>query len=139
MQTERPSQHIPQEIQVINLVPEQVIPVMQNQPLDKVEKNDLTFLSTPFSLSGRSVVIDITRKTTMSRQEATIQAVQTLYARLETLRQMKVSDMLSPGQQTTFEQTLEEAYAALAKIETELDELGETLVYHHARLGGAFE
>jgi hypothetical protein len=139
MQTERTSQHIPQEIQVINLVPEQVIPVMQNQPLDKVEKNDLTFLSTPFSLSGRSVVIDITRKTTMSRQEATIQAVQTLYARLETLRQMKVSDMLSPGQQTTFEQTLEEAYAALAKIETELDELGETLVYHHARLGGAFE
>ena len=62
----------------------------------------------------------------MSKQEATIQALQTLYARLDTLRQMKVSDMLSPGQQTMFEQTLEEAYAALAKIETELDELGET-------------
>ena len=45
----------------------------------------------------------------------------------------------SPYQQTTFEKNLEEAYAALAKIETELDELGETLEYHHARLGGAFE
>ena len=83
--------------------------------------------------------MDSTRKTTMSKQEATIQAVHTLYARLETLRNMKVTDMLSPGQQTTVEQTLEEAYAALAKIETELDELGETLEYHHARLGGAFE
>jgi len=40
---------------------------------------------------------------------------------------------------TWFEQTLEDAYAALAKIETELDELRETLEYHHARLGGAFE
>jgi hypothetical protein len=47
--------------------------------------------------------------------------------------------MLYPGQQTTLEQTLEEAYAALAKFETELEELGETLEYHHARLGGAFE
>src|SRR5207248_5730272 len=94
---------------------------------------------TTFSPSGRSVLIDITRKTTMSKQEATIQALQTLYARLDALRHMKVSDMLSPGQQTTFEQTIEEAYAALAKIETELDELGETLEYHHARLGGAIE
>ncbi len=34
----------------------------------------------------------------MSKQEATIQAVQTLYARLDTLRHMKVSDMLYPGQ-----------------------------------------
>ena len=83
--------------------------------------------------------MDITRKTTMSKQEATIQALQTLYARLDTLRHIKVSDMLYPGQQTTFEQTIEEAYAALAKIETELDELGETLEYHHARLGEAFE
>ncbi len=83
--------------------------------------------------------MDITRKTTMSKQEATIQAVHTLYARLETLRHRKVSDMLSPAQQTTVEQTLEEAYAALAKIETELDELGETLEYHHARLGEAIE
>ena len=83
--------------------------------------------------------MDSIRKTTMSKQEATIQSVHTLYARLETLRNMKVTDMLSPGQQTTVEQTLEEAYAALAKIETELDELGETLEYHHARLGEAIE
>ena len=47
----------------------------------------------------------------MSKQEATIQALQTLYARLDALRHMKVSDMLSPGQQTTFEQTIEEAFA----------------------------
>lgn len=75
----------------------------------------------------------------MNKQEVTIQALQTLYARLDTLRHMKVSDMLSPGQQRRFEQTLEDAYAALAKMETELDELGETLEYHHARLGGAIE
>jgi len=94
---------------------------------------------TTFSPSGRSVLIDITRKTTMSKQEATIQALQTLYARLDTLRQMKVSDMLSPGQQTMFEQTIEEAYAALAKIETGLDEVGELVDDHHARRGGAFQ
>ena len=75
----------------------------------------------------------------MSNQEATIQALQTLYARLDALRHMNVSDILYPGQQTMVEQTIEEAYAALAKIETELEELGETLEYHHARLGGAFE
>ena len=75
----------------------------------------------------------------MSKQEATIQALQTLYARLDSLRHMKVSDMLDKGQQTTFEQTIEDAYAAMAKIERELDELGETLEYHHARLGGAIE
>ncbi len=38
MQNERPPQHTPQEIQVTHLVPEQIIPGMQNQPLDKVEK-----------------------------------------------------------------------------------------------------
>src|SRR5438105_4637033 len=58
---------------------------------------------TMFSPPGRSVLIDITRKTTMSKQEATIQALQTLYARLDTLHHMNVSDILSPGQQTTFE------------------------------------
>src|SRR2546421_3045932 len=68
------------------------------------------------SPSGRSVLMDITRKTTMSKQEAPIQSLHNLYARLETLRHMKVSDILSPGQQTTFEQTIEEAYAALASF-----------------------
>ena len=38
MQTESTPQHTPQEIHIVNLVPEQARPAMHNEPLDKVEK-----------------------------------------------------------------------------------------------------
>ena len=39
------------------------------------------------------------------------------------------------NQQKSYEQTLEDAYAALAQLETKVDELGEELEYQHQRLG----
>jgi hypothetical protein len=46
---------------------------------------------------------------------------------------------LSASFQTQYTKTLEDAYAALAKVETIVDELGQELEYHHERLGKAME
>ena len=80
----------------------------------------------------------------MSETEQAIQeftyALWKLYSRINTLSSIDAENILFPsGPQARYHEILEEAYAALAKLETELDELGETLEYHHARLGGAFE
>jgi hypothetical protein len=67
--------------------------------------------------------------------EATIASLRTLHARLETLRHLEIADLLLPGQQKHCEQTLEEAYAALAQVETALDQFGQELEFQHQRLG----
>ena len=67
--------------------------------------------------------------------ETTITSLRTLHARLETLRHLEIADLLLPGQQKLSEQTLEDAYAALAQVETALDELGPELEFQHQRLG----
>jgi len=67
----------------------------------------------------------------------TIALLQKLYARLETLRHLDIADLQLPGQQKHYEQTLEDAYATLAEVETALDELGQELEFQHRRLGGA--
>lgn len=46
--------------------------------------------------------------------ETTITSLRTLHARLETLRHVEIADMQLPGQMQHCEQTLEDAYAALA-------------------------
>ena len=43
------------------------------------------------------------------------------------LRHLEMADLLLPGRQKHYEQTLEDAYAALAQLETALDELGQEL------------
>jgi len=69
----------------------------------------------------------------------TTASLQKLCARLETLRHLDIADLQLPGQQKHYEQTLEDAYAALAQVETALDKLGQELEYQHQRLGGAVE
>ncbi len=67
--------------------------------------------------------------------ETTIATLRRLCARLETLRHLEITDLQLPAQQEHYEQTLEDAYAALAQVETTLDELGQELEYQHQRLG----
>ena len=67
--------------------------------------------------------------------EATIASLRMLHAWLETLRHLEIADLLLPGQQKHHEQTLEDAYAALAQVETALDELGQELEFQHQRFG----
>jgi len=72
-------------------------------------------------------------------QETTIASLQMLCARLETLCHLDITDLQLPEQQKHYEQTLEDAYTALAKVETALDKLGQELEYQHQRLGEAVE
>ena len=67
--------------------------------------------------------------------ETTIATLRRLCARLETLRHLEIAALQLPGQQEHYEQTLEDAYAALDQIETTVDELGQELEYEHQRLG----
>ncbi len=55
--------------------------------------------------------------------ETTITSLRTLHARLESLRHLEMADLLLPSQQEHHEQTLEDAYTALAQVETALDQL----------------
>ncbi len=71
--------------------------------------------------------------------ETTIASLRRLCARLETLRHLDITDLQLLGQQKYYEQTLEDAYAALDQVETALDELGQELEYEHQRLGEAGE
>ncbi len=71
--------------------------------------------------------------------EATIEALRTLVARLETLRHMETVEQKLPEQQKRYAHLLEDAYAALAQVETRVDELGQELEYHHERLGKPIE
>ena len=67
--------------------------------------------------------------------ETTIEVLRTLCARLDTLRHLDGAELILLHQQKSYEQTLEDAYAALAQLETKVDELGQELEYQHQRLG----
>jgi hypothetical protein len=67
-------------------------------------------------------------------EETTMQAVHTLFANLATIRSLKPDDLLLPGQQTTYEKTLEETYAVIVSLEKAIDHLATELEYHQARL-----
>ncbi len=69
----------------------------------------------------------------MSNQVDISQTFQTLSALLDELRSMSNADVLS----APYHPTIEAAYAALAKIETEVDTLGQELEYQHQRLDAA--
>ena len=69
-------------------------------------------------------------------RETTIASLQKLCARLETLRHLDIVDLQLPDQQKHHEQTLEDAYAALAQVETALDELSQELEFQHQRFDG---
>jgi hypothetical protein len=71
--------------------------------------------------------------------EAIIEVLRTLSARLETLRHLDGVEVVHLHQQKQYEQTLEDAYAAFAQLETKIDELGQELEYQHQRLGEVVE
>jgi hypothetical protein len=76
----------------------------------------------------------------MNDQETIVAALCIFYARLDTLRNIDIADLLVlPGRRKHYEQTLEDAYAALAQVETTLDELGQELEFQHRRLGEVVE
>jgi hypothetical protein len=71
--------------------------------------------------------------------ETTIEVLRTLCARLDTLRHLDGAEIVLLHQQKHYEQTLEDAYAAFAQLETKVDELGQELEYQHQRLGTTIE
>jgi DNA repair ATPase RecN len=68
-------------------------------------------------------------------REATIKALRTLSARLETLRRMDKTMRKLPDQQQHYSYVLEDAYANLVRIETAVNKLEQELEYHHERPG----
>ena len=72
-------------------------------------------------------------------EEETVSALHSLFARVETLRQISIRDLLMPDVYFLYEQTLQEAYNALTTVEDALISLGMKLEYEHFRLGGALD
>ena len=72
-------------------------------------------------------------------EEETVTALQSLFARVETLKQINIRDLLKPEVYVHYEQTLQEAYDALTRVEDSLTSLGMKLEYQHYRLGGAVD
>jgi DNA repair ATPase RecN len=70
----------------------------------------------------------------MDNENATVVALHALYTRLATLRSWEVSALGEADSLQDYQDLLEEAYAALAEVETELDQLGAELEYHRHRL-----
>ena len=72
-------------------------------------------------------------------EEETITALHTLFAKIETLRQISIRDILKPDVYSHYEQTLQEAYDALTTVEDALTSIGMKLEYEHFRLGAALD
>ena len=72
-------------------------------------------------------------------EEETVTALHNLFAKIETLRQISIRDILKPDVYFHYEQTLQEAYDALTTVEDALTSLGMKLEYEHFRLGGALD
>jgi hypothetical protein len=72
-------------------------------------------------------------------EEETVTALHNLFAKVETLRQINLRDILNPDVYYHYEQTLQEAYDALTTVEDALTSIGMKLEYEHFRLGGALD
>ena len=72
-------------------------------------------------------------------EEETVTTLHSLFAKIETLRQISTRDILKPDVYFHYEQTLQEAYDALTTVEDALTSLGMKLEYEHFRLGGALD
>ncbi len=71
----------------------------------------------------------------MSDQADITKAIQGLRSRLDTLASINAANILIPGgPQERYHVIVEEAYAALGLIETQVDELRTELEYQHRRL-----
>ena len=72
-------------------------------------------------------------------EEETVTALHTLFAKVVTLQQFDILDILQPDVYQQYERTLQEAYDALTTVEDALTKLGMKLEYQHYRLGGALD
>jgi hypothetical protein len=72
-------------------------------------------------------------------EEEAVSALHSLFASVETLRQISIRDLLKPDVDFRYEQNLQEAYDALTTVEDALTSLGMKLEYEHFRLGGALD
>ena len=72
-------------------------------------------------------------------EEETVTALHNLFAKVKTLRQISIRDILKPDVYYHYEETLQEAYDALTTVEDALTSLGMKLEYEHFRLGGALD
>src|SRR5437588_8843332 len=72
-------------------------------------------------------------------EEETVAALHCFFAKVETLQQITIRDLLKPGVYLHYERTLQEAYDALTTVEDALTTLGMKLEYEHFRLGGALD
>ncbi len=69
----------------------------------------------------------------MSNETIIASALDVLYSRLQTLRDLEPTKAVATDLAPYYQETLEEAYAALAQVETEIDQLNAELEYHHQR------
>jgi hypothetical protein len=72
-------------------------------------------------------------------EEETVTALKNLFAKVESLRQINIRDILKPDVYFHYEQTLQEAYDALTTVEDALTSIGMKLEYEHFRIGGAVD
>lgn len=72
-------------------------------------------------------------------EEETVAVLQSLFGKVETLKQISIQDLLKPDVYLHYEQTLQEAYDLLTTVEDALMSLGMKLEYQHYRLGGALD
>ncbi len=74
----------------------------------------------------------------MSDQDDISRALAGIRSRLDTLASITTENILIPGgPQERYHTMIEEAYAALGLVETQIDELRAELEYQHARLDEA--
>ena len=103
----------------------------------QIRKNDLIPSYISFFLV-REVLPE--QEYTMKRfEEETVTALHSLFAKIKTLHQINIRDILKPDVYYRYEQTLQEAYDALTTVEDALTSLGMKLEYEHFRLGGALD
>jgi spore cortex formation protein SpoVR/YcgB (stage V sporulation) len=72
-------------------------------------------------------------------KEETTTALQSLFVKVDTLRQINIRDLLKPDVYYHYEKTIQEVYDALTNVEDALMSLGMKLEYQHWRLGGAVD
>ena len=73
----------------------------------------------------------------MSTQDDISAALSGIRSRLDTLASITAADILIPDRpQERYHHIVEEAYAALGLVETQVDELRAELEYQHNRLDG---
>jgi hypothetical protein len=73
------------------------------------------------------------KRGSMDTEDMTFTALHVLYGRLQTLRSLELLEVIDANFSTYYQDILEEAYAALAQVETEIDQLNAELEYHHQR------